>query len=193
MAKHVVHQGAGRRILVSLALLGACLLLPARSEAQRFAEIGGGVNVLPGAPSSDNYTNSYNFRLSVGKKVTPRVRFRLDLTAVRYTHRVQFFPPCVPPGCGPFYNTNVEGVTGLSVSSLFDVDPRGFLYVTGGAGLFDTFGSVGRLSPAVSAGVGVTIPTGTRMRVFIEARDYVMLSNGYQPPWAAPITMGVRF
>ncbi len=195
--------GAPRSKSVSAACvalaLGCLLALPAPAGAQRFYEIGGGWNYLAPAPEGDGYTRGFNIRASLGWQLAPRVRLRFDAFTSQFDDSVQLPPPiCLAIYvCAPFYNVEPVRVAGLTANGLLNVDPRGILYVIGGAGFYDVYGRPGShdagLRVGVSAGAGISVPVGGRLHAFVEARHHELLFATTQPPWLVPITVGVRF
>ena len=69
-----------------------------------------------------------------------------------------------------------------------NIDPRGILYLVGGAGLF----SANKLQSGLSAGAGLTVPVGRRLRGFAEARWLGPLGSRAVASWVVPITIGLR-
>jgi hypothetical protein len=83
------------------------------------------------------------------------------------------------------------------MNGLASIDSRGLFYVIGGAGLYDAYGDRGNdkagVQVGVSAGAGIAVPVGVRVRAFVEGRYHAMLGGGAQPPWFVPVTVGIRF
>lgn len=174
--------------------LGCLLACPLPARAQTFVEFSGGWNYLGPAPAGDNYANGYNVRASIGRVVAPNVRVRFDLFTSEFDHNVQFYPPCAYPGCThAYYNTQSMGVAGLTVNGLVNIDPRGIVYVIGGAGLYDVHGTNHELRAGVSAGAGIAVPVGVRLRAVVEARWHGLTSTTVGPSWLVPITVGFRY
>jgi hypothetical protein len=188
--------------------LGCLLALPRTARAQTFVELGGGVTYLAPAPPGNGYSRGFNIQASIGRQFTRRFLLRCDAFMSQFDYRAQIYPPFLTPE-GPEYHYGVrsEGVAGLTANGVVNVDPRGILYVVGGAGLYDTYGGTGsvrfgtsaaagglaRVSFGVSAGAGISVPAGGRLRAFVEARDHLLLGANSQPPWLVPITLGLRY
>jgi hypothetical protein len=182
---------------VSVALL---LAFPSAAHAQAFFELGGGWNYLPPAPDEGTRVHSFNARASVGWRLAPRFRLRIDAFTSQFSFRGQYIPPCVFScfaGGGDYYVTDPVGVVGLTANGLLNVDPGGILYVIGGVGFYDAF--ITSRWPArpglrlgASAGAGIAVPIRGRLRGFVEAR-YHTFSVTTDPSWMLPITVGLRF
>lgn len=76
------------------------------------------------------------------------------------------------------------------------VDPRGILYVIGGARLYDVNGVNAPTTAwhfGVSAGAGIAVPVAPHLRAFVEARWHGLLGTTSGPSQLVPITVGLRF
>lgn len=170
------------------------LVSPQPLRAQSFGEFGGGWNYVGPGPDGATNTNGFNIRASIGRVVTPRVRLRFDVFVSDFDRKVQFYPPCPAPGCAhPYYNTESAGIAGLTANGIVNADSRGIFYVTGGAGLYDSYGRRTEIRPGISAGVGVAVPVGTRLRAVVEARWHGLIGTTAGPSWIVPITVGFRY
>jgi hypothetical protein len=171
---------------LGLSLLGSPLC------AQTFVELGSGWNRVAPAPYFEGYTHGFNVRASFGWKVSPRVRFRLDALLTQFDDSLGIDSPG-----GVFYQLKPVTVTGLTANWLVNFDPHEIFYLIGGAGFYDATGRPGRredgLNVGVSAGAGIALPIGPRLRAFFEAHDHVMLGKGSEPPWLVPFTIGFRY
>jgi hypothetical protein len=200
----VVRVRSSFRTACAALALGCLLAFPAAARAQTFFELGGGWNyVAPahaGDPAADKYSRGFNVRASLGRQLAPGFRLRLDAFTSQFDDK--YYPPMFCTDlypCGPLLVESV-GIAALTANGLLNVDPRGILYVIGGAGVYDVYGHTtsqrsreNGLSVGVSAGAGISVPVGARLRAFAEARYHVLLGTTAQPPWLVPITVGVRF
>ena len=178
--------------LCAAAVLGCLLLCPTRVRAQTFVELGGGWNYVASVPDGAPYSNSVNARVSVGWRVTPNFRWRIDAFTNQFN--ITGLPlPCVSTGCtGPGYSFTSERVNGLTANGLVNVDPRGILYVIGGAGLYDVHTETTERHFGVSAGAGIALPLASHVGVVAEARWHGLLGPTSGPTWLIPITLGLR-
>jgi hypothetical protein len=170
-----------------------CLLVAASpARAQSFFEFGGGWDYFAPPPAGESYNQSYNLRASLGRQISPRLMMRFDVIVNQYQAHIPVAYPCI---CnGPQHVSEMGGVTGFTGNVLYNLDERGIFYLSAGTGIYDTnFGSPAIVSIGVSAAAGVAVPVAPRLRLFAEARDHVLLSTGNQPPWFAPITIGLRY
>ncbi|MBI3568578.1 MAG: hypothetical protein HY084_10325 [Gemmatimonadetes bacterium] len=174
---------------LAVTLIGAAPL-----RAQSFVEFGGGWNYFALGPDGGKFANGYNVRASVGQVAAPHVSVRLDLFTVEFDRKMQLYPPCAYPGCThPFYDTQSMGAAGLTANVIWNVDSRGILYAIGGAGFYDLHGAVSELRPGVSAGAGIAVPVGVRLRAIVEARWHGLISTTAGPSSIVPITLGFRY
>jgi hypothetical protein len=181
------------RTCVSIGL-GCLLTCPRPAHAQTFVEFAGGWNWPAPAPAGDNYTRGLSIRASVGRQIAPSFRWRIDALVSEFDHNVQFYPPCAFPGCiHPYYNTRSVSVAGLAANAMMNLDSRGIFYVIGGAGLYDLHEIATELHLGASAGAGVAVPVGSRLRVTVEARCHGLLGATVGPPWLVPVTVGLRY
>ena len=183
-----------RRSTICFAVgLGCMLVLVPPIRAQTFVEFGGGWNYIAPAPYLDGYSHGLNLRLSLGWKLSNRLRFRIDGFTSQFADSLRIISP---EGLANARIATVN-VTGLTANWLLSLDPHDIVYVIGGAGFYDASGRPGLhedgLNVGLSAGAGIRVPISTRLRAFVEARDHVMLGQGSQPPWIAPITIGFRY
>lgn len=176
--------------------LGCLFVCPAPARAQMFVELAGGWNYVPTLPSGAIYASGSNVRASIGWKVAPNFRWRIDAFTSQFDSKDNSRIPCPSFGCSPSDYVNAERVDGLTASGLVSVDPRGIFYVIGGAGLYDV-NNAGLTVPerhfGVSAGAGITVPMGSRLRAVVEARWHDLLGNPPGPTWLVPITVGLRY
>ena len=140
------------------ALLGGVSIISAPAGAQAFVELAGGWNYVAPVASVAS-SNGTNIRASIGWHVASNFRWRIDAFTSQFDARTFLALPCPSNGCSPSAYIQSERVNGLTVNGLVDVDPRGILYVTGGAGLYD----VQPQTPeewhlGVSAGAGIAVP-----------------------------------
>jgi hypothetical protein len=194
--KTVRSSFSAARAALGLACLLACA---AAARAQRFSEFGGGWNYSAPSPGFEGYSHGYNFRVSLGHQLEPRVRVRFDAIAGWFDERyVLTHPPCPSPptSCSGYSNEHDNAsVAGLSANWLVNVDPRGILYGIGGAGLYDVnISSNGNdVGVGVSAGAGISVPVSAGLRAFVETRYHVLFGTTAELPWIVPVTLGIRF
>jgi hypothetical protein len=178
------------------ALLGCVVVWPAPARAQMFVELAGGLNYVPTLPSGAIYASGSNVRASIGWKVASNFSWRIDAFTSQFDSKDNSPLPCPSFGCPPSAYINSEHVNGLTASGLVSVDPRGIFYVIGGAGLYDVNNeglTVTERHFGVSAGAGITVPMGSRLRAVVEARWHGLLGNPPGPTWLVPITVGLRY
>jgi len=180
------------------AWLGFLVVNPAPARAQTFVELGGGWNYLSSVPSGADYGAGSTVRASIGWQVAPNFRWRMDAFTsqfdVRTTIAQPFAQACPTFGCsGPGFDFQSERVSGLTANGLVNVDPRGILYVLGGAGLYDVRTQATEWHVGVSAGAGIAVPVATHLRAVVEARWHGLLGSTSGPPWMVPITVGLRY
>lgn len=176
--------------------LGCLSLCPARARAQMFVELGGGWNYVPTLPTGANYLSGSNVRASIGWTVAPNFRWRIDASTNQFDSKDNRPLPCPTFGCSPSDYINSGRVNGLTASGLVGVDPRGIFYVIGGAGLYDVNNAsltVTERHFGISAGAGVALPIGSRLRGVVEARWQGLLGDPPGPSWFMPITVGLRY
>jgi hypothetical protein len=180
---------------VSVAVLLGCIFVsPAPARAQMFVELSAGVNLVPPVSTGLSYGTGSNFQGSIGWLVEPKVRLRIDVLTSQFSVKSTVTEPCPFPGCsGPGYSFNSESVTGLTANALLDLDQRGILYLIGGAGLYDVHAQSTEWLVGISAGAGLTIPVGPRLRAVVEARWHVLLGATDGPSSLVPITVGLRY
>jgi len=159
-----------------------------------FVELGAGLNVVSPGPSGVSYSTGTNLQGSIGWLVEPKIRLRVDVLTSQFDVTSTVNLPCVSTGCtGPGYSFHSESVNGLTANVLGDLDARGILYVVGGAGLYDVHTQSKELLFGISAGAGIAIPMGTRLRAVVEARWHGLLGGSSGPTWLMPITVGLRY
>lgn len=176
--------------------LGCIATCPSWMRGQTFVEGGGGWSyVTPGAAAQGGtYSHGVNAQISVGRVFTQRIRMRIDMLGAQFNHSVQYYPPCPFPGCSRAYYTRESNtIVGLVLSSVLNVDPRGILYLTAGPGMYEAFLSSAELHIGVSAGAGVAIPLGHRLRAVTEVSWHDLFGRTTGPSWFAPITVGLRY
>jgi len=192
-----VSAGAARSAIATC-VMALVLLLACASplSAQIFVEGGGGWNYVPLPPSTTGNVlrpHGFNLRAAIGRSVTPRIRVRVDAFTIRFNDKIPVYPyqPCSSLDCTPVENkAHYEGnVSGVAATGLVNVDPRGVFYLVGGAGLF----SANELHLGVTAGAGLAIPIGARLRAFAEARWIGPFSTRAVAPSIVPITVGLRY
>ncbi len=171
-----------------------CLLVtPSAARAQSFFEFGGGWDYFAPPPPGESFSEAHNIRASLGRKVSPHLLMRFDIIANQFQKREPLLAPCPYPGCTGQLSQS-GGITAFTGNVLFNLDEPGIFYLSAGGGIYDTNNrSAAIVNIGVSAGVGVAVPVGVRLRLFAEARDHVLLATGNQPPWFAPITIGLRY
>jgi hypothetical protein len=174
--------------------LGCLLVCPSAARAQMFVELGAGLNFVSPVPSGVSYGNGFNFQGSIGWRVEPRVRLRVDVLTSPFDVRSTVTQPCPSFGCsGPGYSYNSESVNGLIANALLDLDERGILYLIGGAGLYDVHTQSTERLIGMSAGAGLALPMGPRLRAVVEARWHGLLGATSGPSSLVPITVGLRY
>jgi len=173
--------------------IGCLLVCPAPSRAQAFVELGGGWNYV--APvASVTSSHGSNFRASLGWQVAPNFRWRIDAFTSQFDAKSALSLPCPSDGCAPSAYIHSEQVNGLTVNGLVDVDPRGILYLIGGAGLYDSqLPTPEEWHVGVSAGAGIAVPVASHLRAVVEARWHGLLGATSGPTWLVPVTVGFRY
>ena len=174
--------------------LGCLLLWPAQARAQTFVELGAGLNYVAPVPSNASYGSGSNLRASIGWQVAPNFRWRIDAFSSQFDVKPKVNLPCPASGCsGPGYSFQSERVSGVTANGLVNVDMRGIFYVIGGAGLYNVHAQTTDWLFGVSAGAGIAVPMGSRLRAVVEARWHGLLGATSGPPWLVPITVGFRY
>jgi hypothetical protein len=169
------------------------LVCPASAGAQAFVELGGGWNYVAPVASVAS-SNGSNVRASIGWQVAPNFRWRIDAFTSQFDAKTALALPCPSFGCAASAYIQSERVNGLTVNGLVDLDPRGILYLTGGAGLYDVQPRTPEeWHPGVSAGAGIALPVAPHLRAVVEARWHGVLGATYGPAWLVPITIGLRY
>jgi hypothetical protein len=154
------------------------------------------LNYVPTLPSGAIYASGSNVRASIGWKVASNFSWRMGAFTSQFDSKDNSQRPCPTFGCPPSAYFNSERVNGLTANGVVSVDPRGILYVIGGAGLYDVnnagLTTTQRLF-GVSTGAGIAVPMGSRLRGVVEARWHGLLGATAGPTWLMPITVGLRY
>jgi hypothetical protein len=186
------------------------LLAPRAAPAQRFVGFAGGTNVAQGpALQSQDLSAGIAGQVSMGYRVTPRLRLRFDALVSHFTAAAQpvYYPvalPCPSFGCGSGTAYGAPrgpvGVAALTVNELIDVLPAapggpGF-YLIAGAGAYYLFQHP--TAPALvrfglSGGAGVELRLEGNSALFLEARYHGLLNAPADSRWLVPVTVGMRF
>lgn len=177
-------------------LLGCLTLRPAAAHAQLFGELVGGWNYVPTFSSGPTYASGSAVRVSVGWKVAQNFSWRIDAFANQFEAKDDFAYPCPSFGCSPSVHLHSASITGLTANGLVSVDPRGIFYLIGGAGFYVV--DITNIASSeqhfgVSAGAGIAVPMGSRLRGVVEARWHSLHVDTTGPTWFAPITVGLRY
>jgi hypothetical protein len=182
---------------VCVAVSFGCLFaFSAPARAQMFVELAGGSNVVPTLPSGSMYGSGFNARASIGWKVASNFSWRVDAFASQFDSKDNSPVPCRTFGCSPSAYLHSERVNGLTANALIGVDPRGIFYVLGGAGLYDVNNAsltTRQTLFGVSAGAGLAVPMGSRLRGVVEARWQGLFGVQEGPTSFVPITIGFRY
>lgn len=179
------------RIAAVLAGMGVSV---ATSSAQAYVEVGGGWNYVAPGRATVTYGNSFNARASVGRRVTPRMSWRIDALVSQFDVADAAPQPCPLVGCqGPGYSFQHENINGLSGNALVSLKPSGSLYVIGGAGLYDVSAQASELHLGVSGGAGLAIPVATRLHAVLEVQWHQLIGFTAGPSWLVPVTVGLRY
>jgi hypothetical protein len=159
-----------------------------------FVELGAGLNFVSPVPSGVSYGSGSNLQASIGWRVEPKIRLRVDLLTSQFDVKEMVNTPCSSFGCsGPVFSFHSESVNGVTANILADVDARGILYLIGGAGLYDVHTQTTERHFGVSAGAGIAVPMGSRLRGVVEARWHSLFGATAGPTWLMPITVGLRY
>jgi hypothetical protein len=190
-----VHNGHNGYHITDAGYRAEVPLFEPDSETPRwFVEAGGGWNFTAPASFGDNYTHGYSLRLSYGREVAPHLLLRVDAHRNEFDHRVQFYPPCAPPGCsGPYFYTVPVAITGVTASGMLNIDRRGIFYATAGGGLYVVDAGGREAHFGASAGAGIAIPILGRLRAVVEGRYHALFGATNGPPWILPVTLGLRY
>src|ERR1035437_5817879 len=174
--------------------LGCLFVCPAPARAQMFVELGAGLNFVSPVPSGVSYGSGSNLQASIGWKVEPKIRLRVDVLTSQFDVKAMVNTPCSSFGCsGPVFSFHSESVNGVTANILADVDTRGILYLIGGAGLYDVHTQSTARLIGVSAGAGIAVPMGSRLRGVVEARWHGLLGATSGPTWLLPINAGLCY
>ncbi len=180
--------------LCAAVLLGCVFAWPAAARAQMFVQLGAGLNFVSPVPSGVGYGSGSNLQASIGWKVEPKIRLRVDVLTSQFDVKATVMPPCPSFGCsGPGFTFHSESVNGVTANILADVDERGIFYLVGGAGLYDVHTQSTERLIGISAGAGLAMPVGSRLRAVVEARWHGLLGATSGPAWLVPITVGLRY
>ena len=173
----------------------ACLLaIPATASAQTIVEVGGGWNYPGTGPSGETYSHGWTARVSVGPQLASNFLLRIDGIMSQFVDSVQFYPPCPFPGCThAYYNAQTVNILGVVANGILNVDHRGIFYLIGGAGAYDVNARNHDLHMGLSAGAGIALPVGPRLRAVAEARWNGLVGGTTGPSWFAPVTFGLRY
>jgi hypothetical protein len=173
----------------------ACLLaIPATASAQTIVEVGGGWNYPGTGPSGETYSHGWTARVSVGPQLASNFLLRIDGIMSQFVDSVQFYPPCPFPGCThAYYNAQTVNILGVVANGILNVDHRGIFYLIGGAGAYDVNARDHDLHMGLSAGAGIAVPVGPRLRAVAEARWNGLVGGTTGPSWFAPVTFGLRY
>jgi hypothetical protein len=145
-------------------------------------------------PFADRFRSGPYIRGSIGERVGSRIDLRTDLHIVLFTLQTNVPVPCPSSGCPhPFYDDHTRVIGGLTESALVDLDPRGFAYVVGGAGLYDAETQVNSFHVGAFGGIGLRIPSGSHFRVLAEATWHGLAPEKGAPRWFMPLGVGLRF
>lgn len=176
--------------------LGLLVVSAAPARAQVFVELGGGWNFVEplDAPGSFHRSGS-SIQASIGQQVASHFGWRVDLSTSQF--EVEQGPlPCPSTGCSPSAYLQPERVSGLTANGVLSVDPRGILYVLGGAGYYQVnvidF-PMTEFHFGLSAGAGVAVPIAGHLRVFAEARWLGLFGYTAGPSQLVPVVVGLRF
>ena len=179
---------------VGLAVAFAGSLGTAAASAQTFVQLGGGWTAVAPVPSTVRYSGAWNMQASIGWKGSENLLWRVDALASQFDVKTTVFPPCPSFGCsGPGFSYEHESVNALTANALVNVDPRGLLYVIGGAGIYDVTAQKTTWHFGGSVGAGIALPLGERLRAVVEARWHGLVGTSGGPPWLVPITVGLRY
>ena len=180
-------------VYLAVAFAGS-LLTAASASAQSFVQLGGGWTAVAPVPSTVHYSGAWNLQASIGWKVSETVRWRIDALASQFDVRSAVSFPCPSFGCsGPGFSYEHESVNALTANALVNLDPRGLLYVIGGAGIYDVTTQKTTWLVGGSVGAGIALPLGDRLRAVAEARWHGLAGASSGPTWLVPITVGLRY
>lgn len=192
-----MHPIVPGRLTATTALFALVALTAPRARAQGapwFMELAGGWNYSAPAAPGDNYSRGNALRASIGREIAPHVLLRFDAARSAFDHNVQFYPPCAPPGCsGPFFFTQTAIVSSATANLLVGADPRGVVYFTAGAGIYDAELHDQETHLGASVGAGIAIPIRGRLRAVVEGRYHALVGATNGPPWILPVTIGLRY
>lgn len=153
-----------------------------------------------------NHSDGLNLRASIGRRLAAKFLIRLDAVSNQFNVRVPHAQNAICPAnvvCPSyFYETHPERANGLLANALVNIDPRGFLYLIGGAGLYDVDVQVESGVPPIDAtewhfglsgGAGITVPLMLHLRFVVEVRWHALYGGTSGSPWFIPVTVGLRY
>ena len=79
--------------------LGCLFVISAPARAQLFVELGAGLNFVSPVPSGVSYGSGSNLQASIGWKVEPKIRLRVDVLTSQFDVKATVTPPCPSFGC----------------------------------------------------------------------------------------------
>ncbi|HEV2749041.1 MAG TPA: hypothetical protein VGV12_00800 [Gemmatimonadales bacterium] len=194
--------------LVSIGVPSLTLLLaPSAASAQRFVGFAGGTNVAQGpALQFQNLSAGVAGQVSMGYRVTPRLRVRFDALVSHFTAADAVHPMALPTclscsgGSVSGAPTGPVGVAALTLNELIDVLPAaprgpGFYLIAGGGAyyLFQHPTAPALMRFGLSAGAGVELRLEGNSALFLEARYHGLLNAPADSRWLVPVTAGMRF
>lgn len=186
---------AVRRAVIAAAV-AALVGVGGPASAQQFTEAAIGWSGIASQPASerDRFRSGPYMRGSIGEPVGSRINLRTDLHVVLFKLQIPETLPCPSTGCHyTIYDDHTRVVGGVTESALVDLDRRGFVYVVGGAGLYNAETQVNSFHVGAFGGIGVRIPYGPHFRVLAEANWHGLAPESGAPRWIAPVGVGLRF
>jgi hypothetical protein len=202
-------------VLVGLGLGLTMLLESAPAAAGQTAySLAGGTNVKRTVTLYEVFhghtSAGFTLQASVGRPLTARLRWRLDVLAIQFelTQPADFAGVlCAvnpPPGtccgiCPRDTSTRVIGLAGLAANALWGLMPEASAwspYLIAGAEtdyLYQHPSVQGALRVGGSAGAGLVLRVRRRIHVFAEVRYHALIDVPSQPPGFVPIAFGIRF
>ena len=186
-----------RHLIALPAALCLAVLVPSDGiRAQTRVEVGVGPSIFAqrGGSPSGGYPTQGTVRVSIGEETASQLSWRFDGVASLFDHQKLYYPPCPSNGCGgPSYLHETNSVVGVEANALLTFDSRKRFYLLAGTGIYNASITAAEQHIGVSAGAGVALPAGARMRVVIDAHWTALLGGGSAPASIAPITVGLRF
>lgn len=184
------------RRAIQAGAVAALLGFGGQASAQQFTEIAIGWSGIASQPASarDRFRSGPYVRGSIGEPVGPRINLRTDLHVVLFNLQIPETLPCPSTGCtGAIYDDHTRVIGGVTESALVDLDRRGFVYLVGGAGLYNAETQVNSFHVGAFGGIGIRIPYGSHFRVLAEATWHGLAPESGAPRWVAPLGVGLRF